>query len=94
MPQFQAVHRQWVEEALTRDTSARDQRWSESIAVGSGAFVDKVKAELGIKARHWSITEDGMTHTLRESEAAYTCDFPGQNSVLSLDNTVFWDKSS
>lgn len=92
--QFQAAHRQWVDEALARDTRTRDERWSESIAVGSGAFVDKVKVELGIKARHRGVTGDGVTHTLREPESAYTCDFPGKNSVLRLDNTVFWDKSS
>jgi hypothetical protein len=30
----------------------RDARWSEAVAVGSLAFVEKVKGELGIKAAH------------------------------------------
>jgi hypothetical protein len=31
---FQQVHRQWVEETLTREMVVRDERWSEAIAVG------------------------------------------------------------
>ena len=30
----------------------RDARWSEAVAVGSLAFVEKVKSQLGIKALH------------------------------------------
>ena len=30
----------------------RDARWSEAVAVGSLAFVEKVKSELGIIALH------------------------------------------
>jgi hypothetical protein len=49
---FQQAHRQWVEIALRDELSARDARWSEAFAVGSLAFVEKVKSELGFKAAH------------------------------------------
>jgi hypothetical protein len=39
-----------VEIAL-RD-GVRDARWSEAVAVGSLAFVEKVKSELGIRELH------------------------------------------
>jgi hypothetical protein len=32
------------------ELSVRDARWSEAVAVGSLAFVEKVKSDLGIKA--------------------------------------------
>jgi REP element-mobilizing transposase RayT len=43
---FQRAHRQWVEQGLENGLSMRDDRWSESIAVGSLAFIDHV---LGFK---------------------------------------------
>jgi hypothetical protein len=47
---FQQAHRQWIEIALRDELSVRDTRWSEAVAVGSLAFVEKVKSELGFKA--------------------------------------------
>jgi putative transposase len=43
---FQTAHRQLVEQGLEDGLGFRDDRWSESIAVGSLAFVDKLKSEL------------------------------------------------
>ena len=39
-----------VEIALRDELSVRDPRWSQAVAVGSSAFVEKVKSELGINA--------------------------------------------
>jgi putative transposase len=47
---FQQADRQWVEITLRDELSVRDARWSEAVAVGSLAFVEKVKSELGFKA--------------------------------------------
>ena len=38
--------------ALRDELAVRDARWSEAVAVGSLAFVGKVKIELGFKAAH------------------------------------------
>jgi hypothetical protein len=46
---IQRAYRQWVEEALEGEPVARDDRWSEAIAVGSLAFVETVKNDLGVK---------------------------------------------
>ena len=40
---LQQAHRQWVEIALRGELSARDARWSEAVAVGRLAFVEKVQ---------------------------------------------------
>ena len=50
----------------------RDDRWSESIAVGSLAFVDKVKSELGVRATHRDVVEVEGTYALREAAARGT----------------------
>ena len=59
---FQTAHRPWVEQGLENGLLMRDDGWSESIAVGSLAFIDKVKSELGIRAAHRDVIEaDGST---------------------------------
>jgi len=46
---FQIAHHQWVEKTFNGRHTVRDDRWSESIAVGNLAFVESVKSELGTK---------------------------------------------
>ena len=38
----------------------------EAVAVGSLSFVNTVKRELGFKAAHREVTEQGETYVLRE----------------------------
>jgi putative transposase len=92
VPQLQQAHREWVAEGL-RQTLARDERWSEAVAVGSLGFVAKVKKELGARATRRDATETDGTFTLREPEEAYSDVFAGKNHGLSLDNRRFWDES-
>ena len=49
---LQQAHRQWAEIALRDELSVRDTRWSQAVAVGSLAFVEKVNSQLGFKAAH------------------------------------------
>ena len=72
----------------------RDDRWSEAVAVGSLAFVEKVKRELGVKAMHRTATEVGGTFTLREEGEAYTRVFAGKNDALRVDNGRFWEEKA
>lgn len=91
---FQQAHRQWVEEALMRGMAVRDDRWSEAIAVGSSAFIDNVKNELGIKAIHRKVAEIGGTYVLREEREAYAGDFRGESEMLTPENTIFWKENA
>jgi putative transposase len=63
---FQKAYCQWVEQALGNGCAPRDDRWSEAIAVGSLAFVERVKSDLGIKAMHREVLETDGTYALRE----------------------------
>jgi putative transposase len=59
---FQRADRQWVEQRLENGLAVRDDCWSEAIAVGSSAFVAKVKNQLGVKATHRDVIEtDGIS---------------------------------
>ena len=49
----------------------RDDRWTESIAVGSWTFIDQVKKELGFKANHRDVIESDGSYLLREAAEGY-----------------------
>ena len=89
---FQQAHRQWVEIALRDELSVRDARWSEAVAVGSLAFVEKVKSELGIKALHRELEQVDGTYALRESGEAYRGQFDSKNEALRPENTLPWER--
>ena len=93
---FQRAHRQWIAEALAMEAVKRDARWSEAVAVGSQAFVERIKLELGTQATHREHEEadaDGMS-VLREPQKAYWGVFGTENSVLRPKNDVFWAENS
>jgi putative transposase len=46
------AHAGWVEEALKVEDSRRNENWSESLAVGSRDFVNRVQAAMGVKATY------------------------------------------
>jgi hypothetical protein len=50
----------------------RDDRWSESIAVGSKGFVEQVKDEWGFRAQHRRVLVADGLFTLREPVPAYS----------------------
>jgi putative transposase len=88
--EFQKVHREWVEAASSGDAVARDDRWSESIAVGSESFVEQVKVALGFKAQHRQVAVADGLYTLREWSQPYGDHFDGENEAVRANNAVPW----
>jgi len=89
---FQRTHRQWVEQGLENGLAVRDDRWTESIAVGSRSFIEKVKNELGFKAAHRDMVESDGSYVLLEPTEAYALKFAGENEALRSQNTFFWNE--
>jgi len=82
---FAAAHRDWVEEALSKkDALRREGKWTESIAVGSEAFVVATQAQLGIKGRSREVIGSDGSYELRESPASYTAILGHENDGLRL----------
>ena len=67
----------------------RDDRWSESIAVGSLEFVESIQRELGSKAMHRAVEQRDGAYALRERGEAYNHVFVRESEQLRLENTVF-----
>jgi hypothetical protein len=51
-----------------RELEMRDECWSEAIAVGSLAFVEKIKNGLGSRAMHREVEQFDGTHALGEQK--------------------------
>ena len=87
---FQQAHREWVEAAHETTAAGRDDRWSESVAVGSKRFVDQAKHELGIQAKRRQVAANDEAYTLREPALPYMAHFSSENEALRGNNTYFW----
>jgi putative transposase len=91
---FQRAQRQWIEQALEGASAVRDDRWSKAIAVGSLAFIETVKNNLGVKAMHREVMEANGTYALCEPAESYARNFTGEIEPLSAENTLLWDESA
>lgn len=72
---FQAAHRQWVDTALEDHTHQREAFWSDSVAVGSEAFIVKVQTELSVLVSGRFCRPEGALFALKEPDAAYEVGF-------------------
>lgn len=91
---FTEQYRQWVEEAIQDGRKQRENHWTESIAVGSVDFVERIKAQLGVKGvgrRIEQKQEDTDLFVLKEEPEPYRADFEPKNDSLSENNSYFLD---
>src|SRR6266498_1390420 len=63
--------------------TSRDERQSESIAVGSLAFVETVNTDLGVKATHREVIGAAGSYALRELTEVYGLKFRAENEALN-----------
>lgn len=57
-------------------------RWSQAIAVGGRAFVDKIQVALGFKVKHREVSGADGTYTLREPRCGYGIISRGESGPL------------
>ncbi len=90
---FQKSHKEWVREALVNggDFSQRQAQWTESIAVGSKSFTERIKEKLGILAKGRKIIESDDGFQLRENKATYNADFDIKKDDIAGKNVYLWD---
>jgi hypothetical protein len=83
-------HRSWVEEALKVSERKREDRWFESIAVGSPSFLEQIKIDLGPRGFGRSIISSTEGNALRESQLCYEGHLGGEKMSLSYENSLSW----
>ena len=85
------THKGWVDEILRSGETARESKWTESVAVGNKKFIGKVREKLGVRAAGRDIIKSGASYELKEPGVSYSYDFGVKNGTLSPENTYFWD---
>lgn len=93
MDNLTATYRGWIEEALAGASSLRDRKWTESVAVGSEAFVTATKEALGVKGEGRAVIGGDESYELRELPGAYKGNFGHENGLLRPQNKCFWKNS-
>ena len=76
---FASAHRQWVQAALKDSDAKRARRWTESVAVGSRPFIERIKNAMGAMAKGRFIQSTEGTFELREAQSAYNSIFDPKN---------------
>ena len=80
------AHFKWVESRLQADSRKTESKWTQSIAVGSKTFIEKIKEALGFRARGRKITGTDDTFELREGQVSY-----GAAIKVDFGNTLPWN---
>jgi hypothetical protein len=69
---FRELHRSWIAEGLAKRDPFRDDRWTESLAVGGEPFVKGIRETVWARAIGHSIIEDGEQQQLRDLQQPYS----------------------
>ena len=85
------VHRDWIEEALKVDGRVRNEAWTESLAVGSAAFVAKTRERLGARGKGRTVAETSDGFMLCEDQEPYGRIFSPENRTIVPNNSYFWN---
>jgi len=82
----------WIEDSIGNREIKKDAKWTDSIAVGSKTFVDKLKSLLiGVTVGR-KVKKSGDGYELREPVTPYIVNFGGKNGDIGLENRHFWDE--
>lgn len=79
------AHFKWVDSKMEADSNKTESKWTQSIAVGSKAFIEKIKKALGFRVKGRKITNRDDTFELREGQVPY-----GEADKLASENTFLW----
>ncbi len=94
LERYQQVRKEWIEEALKSKKLQRISSWTNSLAIGSQNYVERVKSEMCLDGKSRSvsgISENGI-HALKEPAKHYTTCFPLEKEHLSDENMFSWDE--
>jgi len=88
---FRKAHKELVSESLANGNNFRQNQWSESIAVGSKSFIEKIKEKMGILAEGRKIFENDGGFQLREELGTYIVNSDSKKDDIDVQNTYCWD---
>jgi len=84
---LKGAHSRWVDSKMQNDSRNKENKWTQSIAVGSKTFIEKMKKGLGYRAKGRKIIGAEDTFELREAVAPF-----GNADNLDSGNTYLWNQ--
>ncbi len=81
------AHSRWVDSEMQADNHDKETKWTQSIAVGSRTFIEKIKESLGFRATGRKVISGDDTFELREAITSY-----GKANNLDFGNTFLWNQ--
>ena len=81
------AHYKWVESAIQADNFNKENKWTQSIAVGSKTFIEKIKGNLDYRAKGRKVICADDTFELREVITPF-----GNADNLDSENTYLWNQ--
>lgn len=88
---FKENYTQWVESELKQNNKQRQERWSESLAVGSKKFVEKYIQHFERHNRRLIVTQND--YHIKEPSSAYSTDSMPKIGTLRDYNRYCWLKN-
>lgn len=65
------VYEGWIDDALRSKDLSRKSMWTEAVAVGREAFIDRIQADLGLKATYREKCVESGGFILKEASGTY-----------------------
>jgi REP-associated tyrosine transposase len=81
------AHYKWVDSAMQTANCGKENKWTQSIAVGSKAFIEKMKESLGFRAKGRKMIGADDIYELREEITLY-----GKDDNPDSWNTFLWEQ--
>jgi putative transposase len=69
--ELKEAHQEWIDKAFEKSQLVRQNKWTQSIAVGDQSFVKKIKKQLGYRSKGRKIIEENNDYQLREWQIRY-----------------------
>jgi len=85
------LHKACIDEGLEKGNPFKEDRWTESLAVGGEAFIKEIREALGVKAIGRSIIDNGEQRQLRDLQQPYSIHFDPEKDRLSQNIGLEWN---
>ena len=88
LPLFKELYKQWVETELKLNLHKRQDKWTESLAVGSKQFIENYIQHF--EASNKKICQTNDEYQIIENNAAYNAHFAPKMDALRANNSYSW----
>jgi putative transposase len=84
------LHNKWVEETIRNKRQIRDEKWTQSVTVGSQNFIELTHKRLDARVIGRKIIQsDDKSFQIREDVSVYNVNFDHKTATLNANNDYY-----